>query len=223
MAARGCVAYCRALRVLPHRQLTFGRATCVACTLAKDDQMHGTPPFRSLSTPRLLALLSRISGRLSAKPTHPDAHATPAPHLTVPLRRSSLVLLAEDDAMQRLLTSEMLLSCGAQPHLAADGAEAVAAACTLRFDLILMDLQMPVLDGLEATKAIRHFEQTHFRPRTPVVAYTSCALSDIENVVYACGVDAVLEKPCALDQFRECLERWCAPAAVPSRGEVRTS
>jgi two-component system, sensor histidine kinase and response regulator len=74
-----------------------------------------------------------------------------------------------------------------------------------------MDLQMPVLDGLEATAQIRRFERENAYPRASVVAYTSNRFSGSEPVLRACGMDAVLEKPCDAETLHACLRRWCKP------------
>ena len=103
----------------------------------------------------------------------------------------------------------MLSLWGISAMQAADGAEAVALACGHEFDLILMDLQMPVLDGLAATAQIRSFERQHARPRAPVVAFTSSPFSGSEPVLRACGMDAVLTKPCNAATLHACLCRWC--------------
>ncbi len=92
--------------------------------------------------------------------------------------------------------------------MATNGVAAVELATTRDFDLILMDLQMPVLDGLSATKQIRSKEHELALSRLPVIAYTSCALE--QKLLRDCGVDGVLEKPCSPDALEECLLRWCA-------------
>lgn len=91
--------------------------------------------------------------------------------------------------------------------LAADGAEAVALACKMHFDLILMDLQMPILDGLGATAAIRRFESTCARPAMPVVAYSSALPS--AGFLAARGINGSLAKPCDYEELAHCLVRWC--------------
>jgi CheY-like chemotaxis protein len=106
----------------------------------------------------------------------------------------------------------MLRGLGVTPALAENGAEAVALAETQAFDLILMDLQMPVLDGLGATKRIRVFEQERSTARVPVLAYTSCALGG--NLLRDCGLD----KPCNAQALQECLVRWCARDATSDAG-----
>ncbi len=101
----------------------------------------------------------------------------------------------------------MMESKGLVPLLAADGAEAVALAREMHFDLILMDLQMPILDGLAATAAIRRLESSCSRPEAPVVAYSSITLS--ASVLASHGMNGSLAKPCAEQDLEDCLVQWC--------------
>ena len=102
----------------------------------------------------------------------------------------------------------MLSHWGITPILATDGNKAVAVARERDLDLILMDLQMPVLDGLGATKQIRASERERCCARATVLAYTSSAPPS--DVLRKCGLDGVLEKPCSATALQECLLRWCA-------------
>ena len=132
------------------------------------------------------------------------------------------VLVVDDNPVNLLVASEMLLSLGLVPMQAADGAEAVALAREVRLNVILMDLQMPVLDGLSATRQIRQFEQAHRRDRVPVVAYTSRAPA--LRVLQSWGIDDVLDKPCDRHALQGSLQRWCPhllPAAAPFRAPAR--
>jgi CheY-like chemotaxis protein len=127
------------------------------------------------------------------------------------------VMVADDNPLNLMLASEMLSQFGIEPLLAADGAEAVLLASKLHLDLILMDLQMPVLDGQGATRRIRRLEQEQARERVPVVAYTS--LSGRWAQLSAHGFDDALDKPCEALAMRDCLVRWCLPrsgAMVPA-------
>jgi CheY-like chemotaxis protein len=72
----------------------------------------------------------------------------------------------------------------------------------------LMDLQMPILDGLEATTAIRRFESNRSRPSVPVVAYSSTTPG--ASVLAKHGLNGSLSKPCDDQQLEDCLVRWCA-------------
>lgn len=122
------------------------------------------------------------------------------------------VLVVDDNAFNRMVLSEMLARLGITPRLASDGAEAVKIAAEDDFDLILMDIQMPVLDGLNATRQIRNAEQDRARGRTPVLAFTSTSADPL--LLTASGMDGVLAKPCELGALHQCLATWCH-----SRGE----
>jgi len=123
------------------------------------------------------------------------------------------VLVVDDCPVNLAVVSAMLQAVGVVPMQAADGAEAVALACEWQFDLILMDLQMPILDGLGATSAIRRFELHRSRPEVPVLAHSS---SLQESMVLAQhGLSGHLPKPCTGEQLEQCLVQWC-PSYCPS-------
>jgi CheY-like chemotaxis protein len=119
------------------------------------------------------------------------------------------VLVVDDNPSNLADACELLSRWGITPIVATDGAEAVAVARERELDLILMDLQMPVLDGLAATKQIRAGERERCCARAPVLAYTSCVLDS--DVLRQCGLDGVLEKPCSAMALQACLRRWCCP------------
>jgi len=137
----------------------------------------------------------------------PASRAQSAPDNPFPDRPR--ILVVDDCPVNQLLVAALLWRWGITPLVAADGAEAVALACGQDFDLILMDLQMPVLDGLAATTQLRRFEREHARPRAPVVAYTASLFGANGSLLRACGIDASLEKPCDTQSLEECLVRWC--------------
>jgi CheY-like chemotaxis protein len=117
------------------------------------------------------------------------------------------VLVVDDDPVNLMVISALMESRGLVPLLATDGAEAVALACEMHFDLILMDLQMPILDGLGATSAIRRFEANSSRPAVPVVAYSSTSPGD--GVLATHGLNGSLSKPCGVQELEDCLVQWC--------------
>jgi CheY-like chemotaxis protein len=124
----------------------------------------------------------------------------------LPKRPQTLVV--DDCAVNQLAVSALLWRWGITPLIAGDGAEALALACGHDFDLILMDLQMPILDGLTATKRLRRFELENARPRATVVAYTSSSIDGNEAILKACGIDATLDKPCSAESLERCLAHW---------------
>ena len=134
----------------------------------------------------------------------PAAPLCPAAQPAKPAR----VLVVDDDPVNLMLISARLKARGLVTLLAADGAEAVALACELRFDLVLMDLQMPILDGLGATLAIRRFERAMALPAVAVIAYSS-ALHPA-GVLATCGIDGSLRKPPDDLELDACLLQWCA-------------
>jgi CheY-like chemotaxis protein len=132
---------------------------------------------------------------------------------------SALQVLVVDDNPSHLADAcELLSRWGITPIMAADGAEAVEVARGCDLDLILMDLQMPVLDGLAATKQIRAGEQERCSARAPVLAYTSCALDS--DILRQCGLDGVLEKPCTAMALEQYLRRWCGPEGHRDIGAI---
>lgn len=146
---------------------------------------------------------------------HRDGTAGATTFVRMPLRAPLSVLVVDDNPVNLMLMSALLQSRGLVPVLAADGAEAVALARETRFDLILMDLQMPVLDGWEATAAIRRFERAGARPAVPVVSYSSMPLE--AGIMVRHGFNGSLEKPCNDLELEACLVQWCPsylPAAV---------
>lgn len=135
------------------------------------------------------------------------------------------VLVVDDNPVNRMLACEMLALWGIKALLAVDGSEAVALARERALDLILMDLQMPVLDGLGATLQIRRFEIERSRPRVPIVAYTSGGFGTDRMRLQDFGLDGVLAKPCEAHELHACLLRWCpatiAAAFADTRDDVR--
>jgi CheY-like chemotaxis protein len=138
--------------------------------------------------------------RASAGPGSPHLHGLKRPGIDSPL-----VLVVDDDPIHLMVASQRLSLMGIKPLVGADGAEAVALACGLQLDLILMDLQMPLLDGFAATGQIRRFEIEHSRRRVPVVAHTSTLVCGDLTRLRDSGFDAVLEKPAGASAMRECI------------------
>jgi PAS domain S-box-containing protein len=132
------------------------------------------------------------------------ARSQPAgPHETYVAR----VLLVEDNAVNQKVAQKFLERCGCSVLIAPNGAEAVSLYERERFDLILMDMEMPLMDGTTATRHIRELEAASNR-RTPIVALTANALTEqIERCMQA-GMDAFLSKPIEPARLREVLARY---------------
>ncbi|PZQ58037.1 MAG: hybrid sensor histidine kinase/response regulator [Phenylobacterium zucineum] len=110
------------------------------------------------------------------------------------------ILAAEDNAVNQLVLKTLLSQAGLEPVMVGNGAEALEAWRTGRWDVILMDIQMPVMDGVTAARAIRAAELAEQRPRTPIIAVTANAMSHQVTEYMAAGMDDVSPKP--LDALR---------------------
>ena len=123
------------------------------------------------------------------------------------------VLLAEDNPVNQELAQAMLLGLGLTVAIARHGEEALALAAAQPFDAILMDCQMPVMDGYQATAALRARE-TPGGPHLPVIALTANAMEGDRNLCLAAGMDDYLAKPYTAAQLEATLQRWLPPATT---------
>jgi signal transduction histidine kinase/DNA-binding response OmpR family regulator len=120
---------------------------------------------------------------------------------------SGRVLVVEDNAINRMVAERLLAKLGLQVTLTQNGLEAVAAVGRERFDLVLMDCQMPLMDGYEATRQIRQGEHGSGE-RVPIVALTASAMAEDRERALACGMDDFLPKPFSGDELRLVVERF---------------
>jgi two-component system, sensor histidine kinase len=140
----------------------------------------------------------------------------PPPELTesgrVPLEQPSVlagtVLVVEDNDVNRLIAEEMLASLGVLVVQAEDGAQALEVLAIQPVDVVLMDCQMPVMDGYTATRRIREIEARDQLPRLPIVALTANAYAEDAARAIAVGMDAHLAKPYTRSQLRDVLMKW---------------
>jgi signal transduction histidine kinase/CheY-like chemotaxis protein len=117
------------------------------------------------------------------------------------------VLLAEDNPVNVLVARGLLESMGCRVEVASNGLAAVLAASERSFDIILMDVRMPTIDGLAATRRIRR-EETILGRRTPIIALTAGALTEERDHCFEAGMDAYLGKPFTPDALRTTLSHW---------------
>ncbi|RAK56942.1 ATP-binding protein [Phenylobacterium deserti] len=134
------------------------------------------------------------------------------------LERAGLrVLAAEDNPMNRQVLQTLMAQLGVDVHIVADGAQAVDAAAAGEFDLILMDVQMPVMDGPTAAREIRALEVGLGR-RTPILALTANAMTHHAEAYLAAGMDGLVAKPIQVGRLVAEMERVLA--APPAAEEV---
>jgi CheY-like chemotaxis protein len=119
--------------------------------------------------------------------------------------RHGLVLLAEDNDINQMVALETLAMLGYEADLAGNGAEAVRLAATKTYKAILMDCQMPKMDGFEATRELRRREQPG--QHVPIIALTAGALTEDRQRCLDAGMDDYLAKPIDPDDLRVALER----------------
>jgi CheY-like chemotaxis protein len=132
---------------------------------------------------------------------------TAPPVVTAEMRRATRVLLAEDNFLNRKLTMSQLEKLGYTADSAANGKEAVEAVTSSQFNIILMDCQMPIIDGYEATIEIRRREKDGMK-RHLIIAMTANALEGDREKCLAAGMDDYLSKPTNHDDLSKALARF---------------
>jgi PAS domain S-box-containing protein len=125
------------------------------------------------------------------------------------------ILLVEDNEIIQQIAVEVLAEAGLSVTCAAHGAAALVALREARFDLVLMDGQMPVMDGLTATRAIRENEPPE-GPRIPIIAVTANAMQHDVQASLAAGADDCLAKPFVPVDLLRIISRWLYPDGVPA-------
>ncbi len=130
-----------------------------------------------------------------------------------------LVLVVEDNAINQRIAVHTLEKLGYRSNVAANGFEAISAVKNIRYDLVLMDCQMPELDGFEASRRIRALPGAEHA--VPIVAMTASAMVDDERRCLDAGMNAYLSKPIRRAQLEEALHHWALPARM--RGAMNSS
>jgi two-component system, sensor histidine kinase and response regulator len=164
---------------------------------------------------RLLGKTGFSRPEVAKQPSEPGKEATPAPTQS----RARRVLVVEDNPVNQEVVMAMLQKLDWEADLASGGMEALEKLAAARYDLVLMDCQMPDLDGYETTRRLREWELVEGRPRMPVVALTANALGGEAEKCLAAGMDRHLSKPLSIEQLRAALASPTTP--VETRAEVR--
>jgi CheY-like chemotaxis protein len=143
------------------------------------------------------------------------SHTAPAARSRLPKFRAR-VLLAEDNPVNRDLATIMLEQLGCRTVVAENGQEAVNAFARESFDIVLMDGEMPIMDGIEASRRIHGLNRQRGAPKVPVVAVTAHALAQDRERYLGAGLDDYLSKPYSKRQLAGLLGRWLTPAQDPA-------
>jgi len=124
------------------------------------------------------------------------------------------VLLVEDHPINQKLATSLIERSGHHVTLAHNGEEGLHAAMQQFFDIVFMDMQMPVMDGLEATRAIRAHEKAHHKPRVTIIAMTANAMPSDRQACEEAGMDEFLTKPFRADELRALMSQAQARLAA---------
>ncbi|MFJ6453373.1 response regulator [Paenarthrobacter sp. NPDC091669] len=171
-----------------------------------------TKPVRSSEFyNRLLRLMATRTVGSPAQPVQLDAAA-----LAEPVPQQGKLLVAEDNEVNQLVARGMANRLGYDVDIVDDGAKAVTAALSGRYAAVLMDCHMPVMDGFDATRAIR--ARNGHAARIPIIAMTAGALDEDRERCFAAGMDDYLSKPVDLAKLAAVLTRW-----VPDQEQTSTA
>jgi two-component system, sensor histidine kinase len=147
--------------------------------------------------------------------------AVEAPAPTQDVQAGSVrVLAAEDNMVNQKVLKAIVEPMDVELTLVGDGLAAVEAWRTGAFDVILMDIQMPVMDGIAAAKAIRAIEKAERRPRTPILALTANALVHQVEEYFAAGMDGHVAKPIEISKLYDAMSRVLAGAEAAAEAEA---
>ena len=161
-----------------------------------------TKPLRNL---QFVSLVARILAPGHGVPARVEPATAVKEQPRFATQHPREILVVEDNVVNLRLVTAMLKALGYVPATAGDGAEALAIMATRRFDVVLMDVQMPVLDGFAATQRLRAGEAGELNRRVRVVALTANAANEDRDACLAAGMDAFLSKPIQRPQLLETL------------------
>jgi signal transduction histidine kinase/HPt (histidine-containing phosphotransfer) domain-containing protein len=150
-----------------------------------------------------------LSPKAAARPAPP-----PKPDQVLAERMPMRILLCDDNAINQKVAARILQQLGYQPGLATNGREALDALDRQPYDLILMDVMMPEMDGLEATRHIRERQKSgapNYSSRIVIIALTAHAMQGDREKCIAAGMDDYLAKPIRPGDVRQVIERWYPP------------
>ncbi len=175
------------------------------------DLMLNKPIRQSL----LYDAIATVQGRQTRRSTTEEA----SNHLSM---LAGKVLLVDDNVINQHVGMEMLAKLGLDCDTASNGVEAFEARKTTDFDVILMDCQMPVMDGFEATRQIRIFEDEKSKPQTTIVALTANAMAGDREKCLAAGMNDYLSKPYTVQELFDVLSKTLTITSDPNKEVILT-
>ncbi len=204
--------------------LSQTRLVMISSTGLEEENLTKAGIEHSVTKPLRQSIIHSILQEMTGqRPLRPKTTNIKQTHLT-PLKGK--LLLVEDNLVNQQVAIGMLAKLGLSPDIANNGAEALEKLHSRPYDLVLMDCQMPIMDGFEATKQLRIKEQqTDTKPIT-VIAMTANAMSGDREDCIAAGMDDYLSKPVKLAVLHETLDHWLNSkddqTASPLLGETET-
>jgi CheY-like chemotaxis protein len=145
----------------------------------------------------------------------PESVAGPEAVATTPIALAApLVLIVEDAEMNRLIVGEMIRVLGLRTAMASSGEQALRMCAAAAPDLVLMDIQMPGMDGLEAARRLRSLQDSKLLPRFPIVALTAHAMDADRRASLNAGIDEHVTKPIDINRLRAVLSSWLPQAGL---------
>jgi two-component system sensor histidine kinase/response regulator len=163
--------------------------------------------------------LQRVLATIAGRKAENASAAAPAGTKRVTYSRAR-VLLVEDNRVNQEVALRLLKTFGIEAELAVDGQQAVKRVEQARYDLVLMDCQMPGMDGYDATRAIRMLEQRESRRRGPIAAMTANALQGDREKCLDAGMDDYVAKPIKRDALGGVLTKWLRDPDAPLAGNT---
>jgi CheY-like chemotaxis protein len=184
-------------------------------------------PF-TISTTKLVKpaqLFETLTRALSCtKPAPAQTPSTASPDQPLAIRRPLRILLCEDNAIGQKVAIRILQQLGYQPDLAVNGREALDALDRKPYDLVFMDVMMPGMDGLEATRAIRERQKSgqnpHYNSRIIIIAMTAQAMQGDREKCLAAGMDDYLVKPIRPKDVRAVIKQWSSQANATASSQA---
>lgn len=136
-------------------------------------------------------------------------------HYTQDQEKKASILIVEDNIINQKVAQEIITRFGLKSDIVSNGAEAVKALASVPYDLVLMDIQMPVMDGIEASRAIRSPDSGVMNSQIPIIAMTAYALEGDREKCLEAGMNDYLSKPVNPQAMAKALERWLPHHGLP--------
>lgn len=155
---------------------------------------------KPVMTPKAVEAVERVLSRGA-----PETASPPVAHSD----HAGNILLVEDSEANSMLIELYLKDTNHRLTIAKDGWEALELFIEKRFDIVFMDIEMPVMDGFECTERMRHWERANGTAPTAIVALTAHALEEVRDRILAAGCDGFLTKPIVRKDFLHAVERNC--------------